>query len=217
MTSGVDEFEAFVAALRLSFLTATSTAGSPEILHQGIDAFRETLRPRSPSTLTDASPTPSTEAYVQKSDHGHHSDEEPISSASTAWSCDDRIDTLTKQLELVSTEVREGTSGIRELTQSVKELKTEISDLRSALAASKVVTKKEVAPSPLKPVETATKASASSTLVHEAQVNSVTSGTSVPEGKHRKKNAKKRQKEKERKAIERARKAEMLGTGGQLG
>ncbi|KIO33496.1 hypothetical protein M407DRAFT_4005 [Tulasnella calospora MUT 4182] len=90
MASGVDELEAFVAALRLSFLTSSSTTGSPESLRQGIEAFRQTLRPTSTFTT---SPMP-TEAYVQKRDHGHHSAEEPISSASTVWSSDDRIEAV---------------------------------------------------------------------------------------------------------------------------
>ncbi|KAG8913785.1 hypothetical protein FRC01_004388 [Tulasnella sp. 417] len=167
MTSGVDELETFIAALRLSFLTSSSTAGSPEGLRQGINAFRETLRPRSTST---------TEAHAQKSDHDHHSRsglfalaEEPISSASTVWSCDDRIDALTKEIELVNSEVREGTGGIRELIQSVKELKTEVRELRSALAASKIVVNSETCPSSPTPIRTTATASASSTLVQEVQ------------------------------------------------
>ncbi|KAG9031027.1 hypothetical protein FS837_003125 [Tulasnella sp. UAMH 9824] len=136
MTSGVDELEAFIAALRLSFFTSSTVVGSPDGLRQGIAAFRETLRPRGPL---------SPEAYARKEDNTYNSGSdifaqaEPISSTSTVYSGDDRIDAaslLTKRIDLVSTEVREGTSQIRELIQSVKELQSEVRDLRTALATS---------------------------------------------------------------------------------
>ncbi|KIO33499.1 hypothetical protein M407DRAFT_17752 [Tulasnella calospora MUT 4182] len=131
MTNGVDELEAFIAALRLSFLTSSSTTGSSESLRHGIAAFRETLRPRS-TLVADLAPT---EVYTRKEDDIYHigsgafaPPEEPISATPTVWSSDDRIDAasqLTKQIELVNTEVPEGTRQIRELFQSMTELKTE--------------------------------------------------------------------------------------------
>ncbi|KAG9037831.1 hypothetical protein FS837_001364 [Tulasnella sp. UAMH 9824] len=144
MTSGVNELEAFIAALRLSFLISPATPGSPESLQQGIATFRETLRPRT----TSATSSESTEDYALKQDDARHSGTsvftqagEPISSTSTAWSCDDRID-RTKQIGLVNsaTEVREGTSEIRDLIwdliQTAKELREEVMNLPSVLATS---------------------------------------------------------------------------------
>lgn len=69
MTGGVDELEAFIAALRLSFLTSSTIAGSPDGLRQGIAAFRETLRPRGPLVTSSVS----TEAYEQKEDDIYNS------------------------------------------------------------------------------------------------------------------------------------------------
>ncbi|KAG9037832.1 hypothetical protein FS837_001365 [Tulasnella sp. UAMH 9824] len=189
MANGVDELEVFIAALRISFITCSVTNGSPESLRQGIEAFREALGHRSSSTT---SPSP-TKAFAQKRDHDHHSGssgfaqaEDHISSASTVWSCDDRIDALTKQIELVNTEVREGTSEIRELIQSVKELKAEVNDLRSTLTASKPLLSSEVHPSSPTPVETAGNTSARLTLTREAQDNSsldpYSRSTSSPSG-----------------------------------
>ncbi|KAG8963098.1 hypothetical protein FRC00_007773, partial [Tulasnella sp. 408] len=155
MTSGIDELEAFIAALRLSFLTSSSTTDSQESLRHGIVAFRETLRPLSTLAATLAS----AEAYTWKKDDSSNpggdavdEPEEPRSATPTVWSSDDRIDVvstdfiglhyiltrsqvsqLTEQIELVGIEVREGTRQTRELLQNMKELKTEVQDLRSAL------------------------------------------------------------------------------------
>ncbi|KAG8912612.1 hypothetical protein FRC01_004996, partial [Tulasnella sp. 417] len=97
MTDGVDELEAFVAALRLSFLTSSTALGSSESLRQGIAAFRESLRPRAPFA-SDTTPTRA-DADTRKEDNVYNSDSnmfaqagEPISSSSTSWSGDDKID-----------------------------------------------------------------------------------------------------------------------------
>ncbi|KAG8957182.1 hypothetical protein FRC00_004366 [Tulasnella sp. 408] len=170
MTSGVDELGAFIAALRVSFLTSSSAIGSPESLRQGIEAFRDALRPT--NTLT-THPSPA-ETCAPEREHGHHSGlgalaqaEEPISSASTIWSLDDRIDALTKQIGLVDAEVREGTSRIRELIQSVKELKTQVNDLSSALVASEIT----ASASEVDLSRTTVKDSASSNPAREARVD----------------------------------------------
>ncbi|KAG8919932.1 hypothetical protein FRC01_001021, partial [Tulasnella sp. 417] len=142
MTDGVDELEAFVAALRLSFLTSSTAPGSSEDLRQGIAAFRESLRPRAPFA-SDTTPTRAdADADTQKEDNVYTSGSnkfplagEPISSSSTSWSGDDKIDVI----ETVNTEVREGTSQSCELIKSVNELRTEVHDLRSALVAFKPV------------------------------------------------------------------------------
>ncbi|KAG8927259.1 hypothetical protein FRC00_002181 [Tulasnella sp. 408] len=185
MTSGVDELEAFIAALRLSFITSSSTAGSPESLRQGIEAFREALGRRSTSTTT---PSP-TEEFAEKRDSDHHSGpsgfaqaEDHISSASTVWSCDDKpgIDALTKQIELISSEVREGTSQIRELIQTVKELKTEVRDLRSTVSVSPAVSSSEVHLSSPAPIRPALQASAGSALIREVQGESLVVSTPSP-------------------------------------
>lgn len=69
MTNRVDELEAFIVALRLSFITSSATNGSPESLRQGIEAFREALGRKNTSTTGPSL----TEAYGQKRDYGHHS------------------------------------------------------------------------------------------------------------------------------------------------
>ncbi|KAG8912478.1 hypothetical protein FRC00_004420 [Tulasnella sp. 408] len=185
MTSGVDELEAFIAALRLSFIASSSTAGSPESLRHGIEAFREALGRRSTSTTT---PSP-TEAFAQKRDYDDHSGpsgfaqaEDHISSASTVWSCDDKpgIDALTEQIELVNSEVREGTNQLRELIQTVKELKTEVRDLRSTLAASPIVSSSEVQPSSPTPIRAAFQAPAGSALIRKVQGESLAVSTPSP-------------------------------------
>ncbi|KAG8952995.1 hypothetical protein FRC00_006534 [Tulasnella sp. 408] len=141
MTSGVDELEAFIAAQRLSFLISSTAPGSPENLRQGLAAFRETLRPL--STL-DTSSAP-TEGYNPQQNDIHDSGSsvfaqagEPISSTSTVWSCDDRIDVApqpTKQTGLFGAGFGEVASQIRELIQMVKEVKAEVRNLNSALVA----------------------------------------------------------------------------------
>ncbi|KAG8927258.1 hypothetical protein FRC00_002180 [Tulasnella sp. 408] len=151
MTSGVNELEAFIAALRLSALISSTGSGSSESLQQGIAAFRETLRPQRIAATGSAS----TEEYATKQDDSHHSSAsvftqagERISSTSTVWSSDDGID-RTKPIGLVTTvaEVREGTSEIRDLIQSMNELREEIVDLRAALAASNNVVPGSALPS----------------------------------------------------------------------
>lgn len=64
MTSGVDELEVFIAALRLSFLTFSTVVGSPEGLRQGIATFREALGPRSLLVARPATP----DGYARKED-----------------------------------------------------------------------------------------------------------------------------------------------------
>ncbi|KAG9045204.1 hypothetical protein FS837_006818 [Tulasnella sp. UAMH 9824] len=170
MTSGIDELEAFIAALRLSFLTSSSSIDSHESLRHGITAFRETLTPRNTLEARLAS------GYAWKKDDSSNDGgdvvgepEEPRSATPTVWSSDDRIDMasqLTKQIELVSIEVREGTRQTRELLQNMKELRTEVQEVRSALAASKAVVGSES----YSPLPTLSRA-ASETTAHEAQVD----------------------------------------------
>ncbi|KAG8960472.1 hypothetical protein FRC00_000267 [Tulasnella sp. 408] len=61
-------------------------------------------------------------------------------------SCSCAGENLSKKIDLINNEVREGTSQIRELVQSIVELKKEVMDLRSALAASKSVAGSESIP-----------------------------------------------------------------------
>ncbi|KAG8893822.1 hypothetical protein FRC00_009996 [Tulasnella sp. 408] len=175
MTSGVDELEVFIAALRLSFLTSSTVGGSPEGLRQGIAAFRQALGPRDPLVASVATP----DAYGRKADDINNTGldtfaqaGEPISSSSTEWSGDDRIDVVTtKQIELVQNEVRESTSQVRELVQIVKELKAEVRDLRSALEASKSVASSEDTTPSSAPGKTEVRPWANSTPVYEPGVD----------------------------------------------
>ncbi|KAG8924580.1 hypothetical protein FRC01_011323 [Tulasnella sp. 417] len=90
MASGVADLEALLATSHSSFLSASSTAGSQEDSHQHIAAARGTLTP--PSILPTG-PCP----------------------------CGARIEALqlSKQINDVKTEVRQGTSQIRELVQTM--------------------------------------------------------------------------------------------------
>ncbi|KAG8922643.1 hypothetical protein FRC00_007178 [Tulasnella sp. 408] len=164
MTSGVDELEVFIAALRLSFLTSSTVAGSPEGLRQGIAAFRQALGPRGPLVASVATP----DTYGQKEDDINNTGldtfaqaGEPISSSSTEWSGDDRIDVAsiaTKQIELVQNEI-------------VKELKAEVRDLRSALEASKSVASSEGTTPSSAPGKTEVHPWANPTPVYEPRVD----------------------------------------------
>ncbi|KIO33486.1 hypothetical protein M407DRAFT_17741 [Tulasnella calospora MUT 4182] len=172
MASGVGELEALLATPHIAFLRSSSTINPPENTRQGIAAFRESMPP--PSTLAS---TPShTKAYVQRQDarsnlfenHG-----EWTNAALTVCSCHDKFDALqlSKQIDILQTEVREGTSQIRELIQSVASLGRELKSLRSALVASKSVTSSEVQPTSQEPSANAIKGYTALTLIDEAKVD----------------------------------------------
>ncbi|KAG8971752.1 hypothetical protein FRC05_010819 [Tulasnella sp. 425] len=168
MTSGIDELEALLAALRLSFLTSSSATSSPEALYQSIAVFRAALKPQ--GIVPNPSPTV---AHLRKQDDGNHHDfvnvGEPSSATSTTCGDDDRID-LTKQMDFVHAELRQGTDHIRELIQSVQELRKEVQDLRSAVVAPKSLASTEDHPPPSTPIINVVENCATLAPVHQAQV-----------------------------------------------
>ncbi|KAG8971750.1 hypothetical protein FRC05_010817 [Tulasnella sp. 425] len=151
MTSEIDELEALLAALRLSFLTSSSTTSSPEALRQSIAVFRAALRPQGIDIVV-ASPSP-TVAHMQKSDDGNH-----------------HVSQIVRQMDLVHVELRQGTDHIRELVQSVEELEQEVRDLRSAVVAPKSLANTKDHPPPSPPVIDAVEKCAIWNPVNQAQV-----------------------------------------------
>ncbi|KAG8947039.1 hypothetical protein FRC04_011219 [Tulasnella sp. 424] len=177
MTSGIDELEALLAALRLSFLTSTSATSSSDDLRQSIAAFRVALRPDQSVVVVSPSPTevPAESQLAQL--------RPPVLTLiESTWQVPSasrhdinliciQVSQLAQQIDLVITE---GTNHIRELIQIIEELKAEVRDLRSATVALKPPATSEDRLPPPRPIGDSAESWAIS--IHEAQVDHLPSG-----------------------------------------
>ncbi|KAG8947034.1 hypothetical protein FRC04_011214 [Tulasnella sp. 424] len=139
---GVDELEALLTAQRLSFLASSLAVDSPEMLRNGISAFRAALDPlRLPAASplsTEALPTH--EASPSQGSTVLAGGDKSASSGPCTCMCKDGpgIDTasvlqLKIQLDSIQIEVLRGSNQMNELIQSIMEFKTEIQAIRAAL------------------------------------------------------------------------------------
>ncbi|KIO33480.1 hypothetical protein M407DRAFT_17735 [Tulasnella calospora MUT 4182] len=158
MASGVQALEALLDEPGLSSFTTPLAVGAPDTRSQGIATFRDTR-----NNLATGSPP--AKIYVPRQYGASNPAGESSGATTTVCSCDDKLEALSKQIELVDTEVRE-------LIKSVAELKTEVRDLRSALIASTSVASSEGHLPPATPSRETVEHFASSTPIEKAQANS---------------------------------------------
>lgn len=160
MASGVQALEALLDEPGLSSFTTPLAVGAPDTRSQGIATFRDTR-----NNLATGSPP--AKLYVPRQYGASNPAGESSGATTTVCSCDDKLEAalqLSKQIELVNTEVRQ-------LIQSVAELKTEVRDLRSALIASTSVASSEGHLPPATPSRETVEHFASSTPIEKAQAN----------------------------------------------